>query len=353
MRERETIFVVDDSETNLVVAKEALENKYKVITISSGERCIKILEQLVPDLILLDVEMPNLNGYDTLRLIKQNERIRNVPVIFLTARNDPSSEVEGFELGAVDYILKPFSVQRLLKRVEIHLLNSKHMIKLDNLVREKVNELVILQNNTLGVIADLVEARDSTTGDHIERTQTFLEIFLDQIYSNGAYADEVSSWDIYYLLPSAQLHDVGKIKISDIILNKPGKLTDEEFNIMKTHSAAGEEIIDRIIERTGSSSDEFLKYARLFAGTHHEKVDGSGYPRGLKGNEIPLQGRILAIVDVYDALVSLRPYKKPMTHTDAVKIIVEGSGKHFDTKLIDVFLECEKRFDRLHVQLSR
>ena len=192
------------------------------------------------------------------------------------------------------------------------------------------------------MIADLVETRDETTGGHIERTQIYLELLVKELLRTGVYKDEVSAWDINVLLPSAQLHDVGKIRISDLILNKPGKLTDEEFDSIKHHCEIGERVISRIAERT--DNDVFLHHAKRFAAYHHEKWNGTGYPRGLRGEEIPLEGRIMAIADVYDALVSRRPYKEPFSHEQAVEIIRRESGIHFDPKIVEAFLNVEEDF---------
>jgi putative two-component system response regulator len=254
--------------------------------------------------------------------------LANVPVIFLTAVSDANSEIRGFELGAVDFINKPFSAPRLLKRIESH-------IETDKVIKSSQKSLRNMQNAMISVIAELVENRDKVTGGHIERTQEYLKILVDELIRTGTYADQISKWDLNLLLPSAQLHDVGKITISDLILNKPGKLTDEEFAEIKIHAAEGERIIDEIIGKT--ADDGFLNHAKMFAGYHHEKWNGTGYPRGLSGEDIPLEGRIMAIADVYDALVSERPYKKAFTHEQAVEIMLEGSGTHFDPELIKAF----------------
>jgi putative two-component system response regulator len=272
--------------------------------------------------------MPECDGFAAMELMKSDPTLASVPVIFLTARQDSDAEVRGFELGAVDFVNKPFSVPILLKRIESH-------IETDKLIKDSQKSLRNIQNAMLSVIAELVENRDKVTGGHIERTQQYLEIFINELIRTGVYADTISGWDLSLLLPSAQLHDVGKITISDLILNKPGKLTDEEFEIIKTHAAEGERIIDQIMDKT--DDDGFLLHAKMFSGYHHEKWDGSGYPRGLSGTDIPLEGRIMAIADVYDALVSERPYKKPFTHEKAVEIITSDAGTHFDPKLIDVF----------------
>jgi len=223
----------------------------------------------------------------------------------------------------------------LIKRIETH-------IETDRLIKENQQAVRDIHNATISVIADVVESRDKVTGGHIERTQKYLDILVDALVRAGIYRTEISNWDKKLLLPSAQLHDVGKINISDLVLNKPGKLTEEEFDLIKQHCANGERIIDEIISKT--RDDGFLLHAKKFAGCHHEKWNGTGYPRGLKEDEIPLEGRIMAIADIYDALVSERPYKKPFTHEQAVEIIKDGRGTHFDPKIVDAFLTVIEDF---------
>ena len=330
-----TIFVVDDSGTNLSIAEGVLEHQYRVITLPCAAKMFAFLEKLTPDLILLDIEMPEMDGIEALRRLKAHNAYTGIPVIFLTGVTDASIEAQGFELGAADFITKPFSVPVLLHRVKTHL-------DIDATFRERTAQLRRLQNGIVYVLADIIENRDKNTDGHIGRTTVYIKILLDAMMTHGGYAHEIRAWDLEQVASSARLHDVGKIAISDFILNKPGKLTENEFTEMKTHVTAGEQIIEQIISQTGEA--DFLHNAKLFAGYHHEWWDGSGYPRGLKAQEIPLQGRIMAIVDVYDALVSDRPYKKALTHEEAVRIIEDSAGTHFDPEIVAAFLTMKEQF---------
>jgi putative two-component system response regulator len=326
-----TIFVIDDSDTNLSMAEAVLEDQYRVMTMPSAAKMFTLLEKVTPDLILLDIEMPEMNGFEALAKLKSESVWTDIPVMFLTGRNDADVEARGLEMGAVDFVTKPFSAPVLLNRIKTHL-------NIDDIIRERTAQLHKLQNSIVSVLADMVENRDKGTGGHIERTSVYIKILIDEMKERGVYADEMCDWDVEKMVSSARMHDLGKISITDIIVNKPGKLTEIEYDIMKGHAEEGERIIDEIISRTGEG--DFLLNAKLFAGTHHEKWDGSGYPRGLKGEEIPLQGRIMAIVDVYDALVSERPYKRPFTEEEASEIILQNSGTHFDPKIVEIFLEA-------------
>ncbi|MDR0196649.1 MAG: response regulator [Oscillospiraceae bacterium] len=348
-KKKKTIFLVDDNVTNLNIGKDILAEKYNVVTIPSARKMFDMLVKIIPDLILLDIEMPELNGYETIKLLKSNDATSDIPVIFLTVLGDSSSELAGLTLGAVDYISKPFSPQLLAKRIEVHMTieSQKEALKKYNenllgMVHEKTKTVMDLQNAILRTIAELVECRDCATGGHIERTQNYLQILVDSLRGSGLYRNEIESWNIDFFVQSSQLHDVGKIGVKDNILNKPTKLTVEEFEEMKTHTTFGVDVIEKIQKST--VEDAFLEHAKIFAGTHHEKWDGSGYPNGLAGNAIPLQGRLMAIADVYDALISERPYKKAFTHEDAVRIISNGRGTHFDPVLVDVFLQNEQAF---------
>ena len=328
------IFVVDDSFINLSIAEEALEKHYRVITLLSAEKMYAALEKLTPDLILLDIAMPEVSGFEVMKQLKSNNLLEKIPVIFLTALNDSYNEALGIELGAVDFITKPFSEPVLLNRIKNHL-------NIDELVRKRTEQLVQLKNGIVFTLADIVECRDKNTGGHVERTTAYLKILLDAMVSHGIYIDKIRRWDVSLLISSARLHDVGKIFIPDSILNKPGPLTQEEFDLIKTHPLEGEKIIEQTMCRTGEA--EFLQFAKIIAGYHHERWDGTGYPYGLKGTDIPIQGRIMAIIDVYDAIVSERSYKKAIPHDEAVSIIKNDAGKHFDPFIADVFCKVSEK----------
>jgi len=348
---QKTIFVVDDSSTNLAKAEEALEKQYLVITLSSAEKMFAVLGKVTPDLILLDIDMPETDGFDTIRSLRANALYAGIPVIFLTAMSDAEIEAKGIALGAVDFIVKPFSEPVLMNRIKNHL-------QLDELIRDRTAQLVArteqhvqLQNSIVFTLADVVENRDHNTGGHIDRTTAYMKILIDAMLEHGLYIDEICGWDLESVVSSARLHDLGKIASPDSILNKPDKLTPDEFSVIKTHPVAGERIIDHMISRTGDM--DFLLNAKMFAAYHHEKWNGSGYSYGLKEMDIPLQGRIMSIVDVYDALTSVRPYKKAFTSEEAINIIRNDSGTHFDPRITDVFCEIESKLELARIRLPK
>jgi len=348
-KNREIIIMVDDDITNLTVARNNLAGTYKVLTAPSGEKLFVLLEKISPALILLDIEMPEMDGYKVLEILKKNEETAPIPVIFLTSKIDPESEVKGLGMGAVDYITKPFSRDLLIQRIDLHILLErqkkellKHNQSLETEIDKKARTVIELQNAILKTVSELVESRDNVTGGHIERTQHYLSLLVEFLIEHDVYTDELETWDLDMFIMSSQLHDVGKISIRDDILMKPGKLSPEEFEEMKKHASHGVDIIRRVARHTSES--EFLRYAEILAGSHHEKWDGTGYPLGLKGTGIPLQGRLMALVDVFDALTNERPYKEAFTHEMSVKIIKEESGAHFDPKIVEIFLEHESDF---------
>jgi len=343
-----TVFVVDDSDTCLSKVEEVLESQYRVMTLPSAAKMFAMLEKITPDLILLDISMPEMDGYTALRILKENPKTADIPVIFLTGQADVMVEAHSFDLGVIDYIVKPFSALVLLNRVKMHM-------DMDGVVRErtahleqKTKQMESLYDNIISILADVVESRDHLTGGHIERTTIQTKILIDAMLERNVYADEIKSWNSDLVASSARLHDIGKIAVPDSILNKPDKLSDEEYEIMKRHVNAGEHIIDKIISKTQEGT--FWNRAKNFASYHHERWDGTGYPRGLKGLEIPLQGRILAVVDVYDALISERVYKKAFDHYKAVEIIKSESGKQFDPKIVEVFCDVHERFMNVDVK---
>ena len=358
--------MVDDNAASLTSGRNMLKPYYEVYPAPSAAKLFEILQNVVPDLILLDIAMPEMNGYEAIKVLKANPRSADIPVIFVTAKTDEESELEGFDLGAADYVSKPFSGPLLLKRIENQLtitrqrkdlLENQAALKdyadnLEDKVSEKTAEVFNLQNAVLATVADLVEFRDKHTGGHIARTTLYLQALTTEMIREGEYTEELSKWNLDFFLPSAQLHDVGKIGITDLILNKPDRLTPEEFEIMKTHVSQGVDAIERIMEKA-DKQHAFLDHALLIAGTHHEKWDGTGYPVGLKGLNIPIEGRLMAIADVYDALISVRPYKRAFTHEEACKIIEDGAGSHFDPVLVEVFTKVKDKIEQIALESGR
>ena len=337
------IFLVDDNPIYLNSGKTVLQGKYSIVTIPSGEKLFVMFQKIIPDLILLDIEMPGMNGYDTIKKIKANPLTMDIPVIFLTGKDEPENELLGLSLGAVDYIKKPFSPPLLLKRIELHLLlqSQKKELRAFNenlvvMVKDRTNDILQLQNAIIMWTSEMVEFRDEETGQHVERVQKFLEIMLCEMEKRNIYGEEIGTWDREAFFRSSLLHDVGKIKIRDDILLKTSKLTEDEFAIMKLHTLYGRMLLESLQEKV--PNETFLDYAKTLSYSHHERWDGNGYPDRLKGREIPLQARMMALADVYDALVSERPYKKAFTHEEAMKIISEGRGTQFDPDLADLFI---------------
>ena len=338
---QKTIFVVDDSSTNLAAAENALENQYLVITLSSASKMFTALGKITPDLILLDIDMPKMDGFEAIKRLKSSDLYAEIPVIFLTAMSETAIEAKGIELGAVDFIAKPFSVPVLLNRVRNHLHIDELIREREALLSERTAQLVRLQNSVVFTLADVVENRDKNTGGHIDRTTVYTTLLMDAMMEHGLYVDEIRAWDFTLVASSARLHDLGKVAVPDAILNKPDRLEPDEFAVIKTHPLAGERIIDHMIERTGSM--DFLHNAKLFAAYHHERWDGTGYPYELKETEIPLQGRIMAVVDVYDALTAERPYKKALSIEQSIQIIKDGADAHFDPHIAGLFCKIKNK----------
>jgi len=345
-----SILIVDDEQANIITLEYILGTDYKIHVAKNGKDAIEITKETIPDIILLDILMPEMDGYATIAELKKTEQTKDIPVIFITSKTDPESEIKGLNLGAVDYIIKPFSHDLLLKRVDLHLKLKQYSSGLETIVAQKTLVVNELQNAVLETFSECVDSRDNITGGHIDRTQSYLGLLVKLLLDNSEYARELSTWDVDLFITSSQLHDVGKISISDNILNKPGKLTDEEFDTMKKHAEYGREIITKIEKRTSANS--FLEHAEKLAGDHHEKWNGTGYPRGLSKEEIPLQGRLMAIVDVYDALTNDRPYKKAFTHEKAMDIIREGLGTHFDPVICETFIKHNKEFETIKITLK-
>jgi putative two-component system response regulator len=346
--ERALILVVDDTPINLTLMSELLQDLYRVKVANSGERALKIAAATPPDLILLDIMMPDIDGYEVSRQLKSDPRTQHIPVIFLTARSSVEDEQLGFELGAVDYIVKPISPPIVLARVKTHLtlkaaadfLRDKNEF-LEREVEQRTAEITAIQNATIRVVTSLAETRDQETGHHIRRTQSYVQLLAERLSQDPRFHEALTAAAIATLYKSAPLHDIGKVGIPDRILLKPGKLTAAEFEVMKTHTTIGCAAIERAEAQLGIEVD-FLKTAKQIALSHHEKWDGSGYPQGLRGTEIPLPARVMAIADVYDALISQRVYKEAIPHPEAMRIILTGRGSHFDPDVADAFAAIEE-----------
>ena len=343
--------IVDDVPANLQVLNSLLKDEYRTLIATSGQRAIELAQaEPRPDLILLDIMMPDLDGYQVCEVLKSEPRTREVPVIFITGKVALEDEVRGFQVGCVDYITKPISPPILRARVKTHLmlaaareLLKERNIDLEHKVQERTEEVVRVQDATFIAFGSLAETRDNETGNHLRRTQSYVRALANRLKDHPAYRDHLSEEKIETLCKSAPLHDIGKVGIPDSILLKPDKLTPEEFEVMKTHTRIGRDSIAAAQETLGDHS-EFLALAREIAYGHHEKWDGTGYPEGLKGEDIPVSARLMAVADVYDALISDRVYKKALSHDEAVEVIREGRGNHFDPTVVDAFLELAEEF---------
>lgn len=333
---KKKILVVDDVKLNHRAASVALDDTYELYHALSAEEAFNILEKIRPDLILLDIVMPIMDGYEMLRILKKSVRFKAIPVIFLTSETNAEMEVEGFNCGIVDYITKPFVPIVMKKRIEAQIALAEYERSLEHKVEEKVEEMERMYDLITVSFAGLVESRDGVTGGHLKNTSLFFRQFIEHLKTLPQYAEDLPEKLVKKACRSAPLHDVGKIAIEDAVLQKAGSLNKEEFEKMKMHSIIGGDIFHFIKEKIPDR--EFAEVAEQIARHHHEKWNGKGYPDGLKGREIPLVARIMSIVDVYDALTSKRPYKEPFFHERAMTIIAEKSGKDFDPDLVEEFL---------------
>ena len=349
-----TVLVVDDTPDNLTLMSELLRDRYRVKIATGGEKALRIAAgDPRPDLILLDVMMPGMDGYEVCARLKDDPDTREIPVIFLTARSDVADEMRGLALGAVDYITKPISPPIVMARVRTHLalkasadfLRDKAAF-LEAEVARRNAELSAIQDVTIHAMASLAETRDSDTGNHIRRTQHYVKVLALALREHPRFAATLTPGYIETLFKSAPLHDIGKVGIPDRILLKPGRYTPEEFEIMKSHPTLGRDAIAQAEAQLGTPV-AFLSMAKDIAYGHQEKWDGSGYPQGLRGDAIPISARLMALADVYDALISRRVYKDGMPHDKAAMLIVEGSGKHFDPDVVEAFIRIQPQFQEI------
>ncbi len=356
---RATVLVVDDTPDNLTLMSSLLRDDYKVKVANSGERALRIARsETPPDLVLLDIMMPEMDGYQVIEQLKGDPATRDIPVIFLTAKATVDDEKKGLELGAVDYITKPISPPIVLARVRTHLSlkASADFLRdraafLEEEVARRTREVRAIQDVTILAMASLAETRDNDTGNHIRRTQHYVKALAEQLKTHPRFTAFLTEANIALLFKSAPLHDIGKVGIPDRILLKPGRFDAQEFEIMKTHAMLGREAITHAEKALGTPVD-FLRMAKEIAYSHQEKWDGSGYPDGLAGNAIPIAARLMALADVYDALISRRVYKNAMPHKEAVRIITEGRDKHFDPDIVDAFLSIEDEFKAIATRFA-
>lgn len=342
----ETILIVDDEPTNLFLLTSLLRPEFVVRAANSGESALRAAaSEPLPDLVLLDVMMPGMDGYVVLSRLRENPTTRDIPVIFLTALAEADDEERGLQLGAVDYITKPIKPAVVLARVRTQLeaKQARDWLKDQNATLEAEVARRMLENDRTQIIsiralAHLAETRDPETGSHILRTQSYVKQLADSLRDHSRFAETMTDRYIDILTRSAPLHDIGKVGIPDHILLKPGKLTPEEWAIMQTHAKLGSDAIE-LAESDIESPLEFLAVAKEIAHWHHEKWDGSGYPDKLAGDAIPVAARLMALADVFDALISVRVYKPAMTYEEARGIIADGRGKQFDPDVVDAFLD--------------
>ena len=352
--QKPTVLVVDDTPDNLSLMSGLLKDLYKVKVANSGEKAIKIVHSdSPPDLILLDIMMPGLSGYDVCKILKDDHKTRDIPIIFLTAMTATEDEKKGLELGAVDFITKPVNPPIVMARVatQLQVKAAADFLKdqnayLETEVAKRTKELAAIQDVTILAMASLAETRDNDTGNHIRRTQYYMELLANYLKNHDRFRGFLSDHTITMLFKSAPLHDIGKVGIPDRILLKPGRFEPHEFEIMKTHCKLGRDAIQHAEDQLGLEV-EFLKYAKEIAYSHQEKWDGTGYPEALAGDFIPISARLMAVADVYDALISRRVYKSGMPHEKAAGIIAEGKGTHFDPDIVDAFLALQEQFQEV------
>jgi len=351
---RPVVLLVDDTPENLSVLGELLQPFYRVRVANSGTRALSVVaSDPRPDLILLDVMMQDMDGYEVIRRLRADPATQDIPVIFVTALDATEDERKGLELGAADYITKPVrpAIMHARVRAQLELKRARDRMRdenawLESQVALRRDENQRLQDVSLRALASLASTRDNETGNHILRTQGYVRVLCEHLAARGRHLPVLTPDGIRFITMAAPLHDIGKVGIPDSILLKPGALDDAEWTVMRTHAEMGAEAIRRAMEEDGGDTQPFgfLLAAIEIAHFHHEKWDGSGYPRGLKGEAIPLPARLMALADVFDALISRRVYKPPFSLEEATAIITEGRGRHFDPELVDAFVERREEF---------
>jgi len=360
MQTKKVIAVIDDEQINHTILKGLLSDRYKITSYLSSDLFYDSIKHQLPDLILLDIVMPKSDGYETIMEIKKSIPHKTIPIIFLTSKTDSFDEAKGFQLGAVDYITKPFTPVILIERIKLHLklveIQNKLTAQNNSLnkqVEDRIHEYNLIQDISLNVIAQIVEKRDLETGNHILRTKLFFQIIADELKENSIYKDLLQDIDVKQWAKACILHDIGKVAIPDLILNKPSSLDKTEWEIMKQHPLYGYQVIQSALNHINNEEvintlelnnlNEFFKNASDIALYHHEKWNGEGYPSNLSKEEIPLSARIMAVVDVFDALSSKRVYKEAWELERVLLLLAAEKNKHFDPIVVEAL--CSKLED--------
>ena len=348
--EKPLVLVVDDVSDNLALVNALLKRRYSVKLADNGYKALEVARKDPPDLILLDIMMPEMDGYETCAKLKADELLKLVPVIFLTAMGEVEDEEKGFSLGAVDYIVKPIVPSVLMSRVHTHVTLKRFQDQLKDRntyleleIAKRIKEVTLLQEVAITAMASLAETRDRETGAHIQRVGFYVRDLAQHLQQKGLYLETLTAENIFLMIKSAPLHDIGKMGIPDMILWKPASLSYEEFLLVKKHPLLGKQAIEGA-EKLLETSDTFLRFAKEMAYSHHERWDGTGYPEGLSAGQIPISARLMALADVYDAIISRRVYKDPIPHSEAVQLIKNESGKQFDPVIVEAFLELSEQF---------
>lgn len=348
---RPTVLIVDDTVENIHILMEGLKESYNILAATNGSKALELAQrETAPDLILLDVVMPGMSGHEVCRQLRTDVRTADIPVMFITAQHEESDETRGFDLGAVDFIAKPFRLPIVKARVRNHLELKRHRDHLRDLVDEQVSVIAESHIATIFALSKLAESRDDDTGKHLERTQIYCQLLAKKLGEDAQFQYIIDAHYVDTIFHASPLHDIGKVAIPDSVLCKPGKLDDDEFAIMRSHTIKGAETLSRVAERY--PNNDSLNMGLEIARSHHEKWDGQGYPDGIAGAEIPLCARIMAVADVYDALTSKRCYKLPMEHAEACEIIRRDAGSHFDPAIVTAFDLVEAQFNAVRRELA-
>jgi putative two-component system response regulator len=340
------ILIVDDTVENLALLSRMLKDcGYVVRPVPNGRLALQAAKGSRPDLILLDITMPEMDGYEVCLRLKKDAYLKEIPVLFISALSQTSEKVKAFEVGGVDYITKPFQFEEVKARVETHLKLHRLTMNLADQVEVQVKEITELQMGMIFGLAKLAEARDSDTGKHLDRIRMLCRLFAEELHCHPEFSSKLNDTYCERIFQASPLHDIGKVGIPDRVLLKPGKLTPEEFEVMKTHTTIGAQTLIEVQKRF--PNNEFLRMGIRIARSHHEKWNGQGYPDQLQGRDIPLSARIMAVVDVYDAVRSKRVYKPPVSHAETCEMIIRDSGMQFDPALAEVFSHIHLKFDEV------